>query len=75
MLGSLSLSPGLNIRDFEAGEVQALLGLFLLQIFIIRLGEKGEAVLGGVGLWGQHFMHAQAHASFPGQRNAKSPRM
>lgn len=54
MPGSVSLSPGLHIGDFEAGEAQALLGLSLLQIFMIRLGDKGEAVLGGVGLWGQH---------------------
>lgn len=61
MLGSVSVSPGLHIRDFEAGEVQALLGLFLLPIFIIHLGEKGEAVLGGVGLWGQHCTHRHRH--------------
>lgn len=54
MPGSVSTSPGLHIRDFEAGEVQAFLDLFLLHIFIMHLGEKGEAVLGGVGLWGQH---------------------
>lgn len=61
MLGSVSMSPGLHIRDFEAGEVQAFLDLFLLQVFIIHLGEKGEAVLGGVGLWGQHCTHTHRH--------------
>lgn len=61
MPGSVSTSPGLHIRDFEAGEVQAFLDLFLLHIFIMHLGEKGEAVLGGVGLWGQHCTHRHRH--------------
>lgn len=61
MLGSVSMSPGLHIGAFEAGEVQALLGLFLLQIFFMHLGEKGEAVVGGVGLRGQHCVHTHRH--------------
>lgn len=38
MLGLVSLSSGLHIRDFEAGEVRALLSLFSITKFYYTSG-------------------------------------